>query len=279
MKRILRIGGLLVAIAAPALGTQVINFHNSYNYAYGFFGGPNPGPPLYGSLVYSGQGAYSDPGHNVWNGFGGGFNPTTGGYSPGANGHTTDPSRQPTGGIRFADGSSSSISLTVNYAFDNGGLYNTGSGFQGTASLVLGQAAVVNGSPTATGSFTLHNVPTGTYLLYLYGANNNNDRGAAFSVDSGLALGGVNTALNDNTGANNTSGAHFTYGANYVVWTGVTPNGSGDISGTWSAVTNPFSGNSNEGDFNGLQLVLVPEPSMAALLGLGAGLMFFRRRR
>ena len=107
------IGITLTGLAAHA---QVINYHNAYNYAYGFNGGPDPGAPLYGSLVYVGQGAYSDPGHNVWNGFGGGFNPTSNGYSPGDAGHTTGTYPQ-----YYSDGSAAPITLTVNYGFDNGG--------------------------------------------------------------------------------------------------------------------------------------------------------------
>jgi hypothetical protein len=69
-------------------------------------------------------------------------------------------------------------------------------------------------------------------------------------------------------------------GTTYVEFTNVTPNGNGDITINWGAVNNPFSGNTGEGDFNGLQLVTVPEPSSIALIGLGiAGAFFLRRRK
>src|SRR4051794_34414795 len=102
MKRVLKIAGVLIAIAAPAAQAQVMNFHNAYQFAnYDL----DQSFPLYGSMIYSGQGAYSDPGNNVWNGFGGGFPAfPNSGYSPSANGYTTQASRQPTGSLRYSDG-------------------------------------------------------------------------------------------------------------------------------------------------------------------------------
>jgi len=59
MKRSLLIAsGLMVASGAFA---QVINFHAA-SQGYAFYGGYN--------VLYYGQGAASDPGNNVWNGFG-----------------------------------------------------------------------------------------------------------------------------------------------------------------------------------------------------------------
>ena len=276
-----------IAFAGIAAQAQVINFHNAYNYAYGFGGGPDPGAPLYGSLVYSGQGVYSDPGHNVWNGFGGGFAPTSGGYSPGDFGHTTQASRQPTGTIRYSDGSASSITLTVNYGFDNGGLTGAATGvggtpIQGTPNLVLGLEAGVNGGSPGIGTagaplgqFILHNVPSGLYTMYLYGQNFDASRGALFSLattNGGTFAGGINGTIN-----NGTQNA-FIQGVNYVIVNGVTPDGSGNITGFFAP--NPADQLTGEGSFNGLQLILVPEPSALAFLGLGmAGLLIFRRRK
>jgi hypothetical protein len=277
MKRILRIGGFLVAIAAPAVQAQVINFHNGYQYANGFGGGP----PLYGSVPYSGQGAYADPGNNVWNAFGGGFVPTSGGFSPGDNGHTIDPTRQPSGTIRNSDGSLSGVNLTVLYGFDNGGLNGTGATFQGTPNYILGQQAGVNsGSPgvgtsgAPMGSFSLSGVASGTYDLYLYGANFDGDRGALFSLagaNGGVFQGGINGTINN--GNNGT----FVLGANYVIVHGVVADGTGHINGSWTP--NPASTLTGEGCFNGLQLIAVPEPSAMALFGLGMGSFLFIRRR
>lgn len=273
------IGITLTGLAAHA---QVINYHNAYNYAYGFNGGPDPGAPLYGSLVYVGQGAYSDPGHNVWNGFGGGFNPTSNGYSPGDAGHTTGTYPQ-----YYSDGSAAPITLTVNYGFDNGGLNGaaTGAGgtpIQGTPNLILGQEAGVNGSSPGIGTsgaplgeFILHNVPTGIYTMYLYGQNFDANRGALFSLagaNGGTFAGGIDGTIND--GTKNA----FTLGVNYVIVNGVTPDGSGNITGFFAP--NPADTLTGEGSFNGLQLIPVPEPSALAFLGLGmAGLLIFRRRK
>jgi hypothetical protein len=141
---------------------------------------------------------------------------------------------------------------------------NSGSPGVGTASNPLG-------------GFILHNVTAGTYNLFLYGQNYDATRGAAFSLaaaNGGTAVGGITSTLN--TGNRNS----FVLGDNYVEFLGVTPDANGNISGLWGAVSNPLSGLSGEGDFNGLQLVTVPEPGAIALLGLGlTGLFFVRRRK
>ncbi len=283
MKRslLLKFGILTAAmVAAAATQAQVVNFHNAYNYANdpGDF---SSGPPLYGSLVYSGQGALSDPGNNIWNGFGGGFNPTSNGFSPGNSTpapHTTDPTRQPGGAILTSSGSLTPITLTVNYGGDNGGLHNTGTTFQGTPAFILGQAAIVNGS-NPNGSAILNNVASGTYNIFLYGENFDATRGAAFSLaaaNGGTFLNGISTTLN--TGQK----ASFVDGDNFVEVLGVHPDVNGQITIDFGAVNNPISGLSGEGDFNGLQLQVAaaPEPGTLAMLGLGiAGIFALRRRK
>src|SRR5882672_8048740 len=64
MKRstVIRLLASLGMLAGAAAHAQVINFHNASQ-------GTIPG---YNQL-YFGQGAYSDPGNNVWNGFGAGI--------------------------------------------------------------------------------------------------------------------------------------------------------------------------------------------------------------
>jgi hypothetical protein len=255
MKRIVRIGGLLVAFGAPVAHSQVINFHYGHNYA--------AGAPGYADIIYSGQGAYSDPGNNLWNGFGPGYTANTGPN------FTSSGAATP---VTFSLGSGTSA---------NGGIWLSGNGTsnpnQGTPFFLLGYASLVNsanpGQGTAgapMGTFSLGGVPAGTYSLYLYGANYDADRGAVFSLSSGTAHNGINGS--DNNGNNNAFGE----GINFVRFDNVVPN-AGIITGSW--IPNPNSTLLGEGNFNGLQLVLVPEPGGLALLALGAaGLIFLRRR-
>jgi hypothetical protein len=291
-------GGALVA-TAPSASAQVVNFHNA-NQGYGYYGG-------YNRLMY-GQGAAVDPGNNVWNGFGkyggpgstdfyGSGNPDSGHGSvpnglPGNpyawhNGTTASganlfsPTNSGAGNVGNATsaGTISPVTLSLTYGGDNGlnnGLAGTVS--QGTPAQILGEAAL---TPNATtpGTFTLSNVPAGTYNLFLYGANYDGDRGAVFTVSSGSPVGGFTATMNPGGGPLNS----FILGGDYVEFTGVTPDGSGNITGTWGAVTNTITGQSGEGDFNGLQLQAapVPEPSslLFCLVGGAAGLARIVRRR
>jgi hypothetical protein len=293
-------GGALIA-TAPAAPAQTVNFHNA-NQGYGYYSG-------YNRLMY-GQGAAVDPGNNVWNGFGqyGGPGSTDfyGTGNPNSN-HGAVPANLPGNpyawhsgttasgtnlfsptnsgaanvGNAKSDGTLTPVTISLTYGGDNGlnvpGLAGTVS--QGTPGQILGEAALTpNG--TTPGTFTLSNVPAGTYNLFLYGANYDGTRGAAFTVSSGTALGGLTSAINPGGGPLNS----FILGGDYVEFTGVTPDGSGNITGTWSAVSNPISGLSGEGDFNGLQLQAVapvPEPSslVLCLVGGAAGVTRIIRRR
>jgi len=293
-------GGALFATATPA-SAQTVNFHNA-NQGYSHYNG-------YNRLMY-GQGAAADPGNNVWNGFGNFTNPSyagpgnTGFYGPGNpdSAHGSTPSNLPgnpyawwTGhttsgsnlfshanpgatnvGNATSAGTHTPVTLSLTYNGDNGS--QTGV-TQGTPSAILSVAAL---TPNATtpGTFTLSNVPAGTYNLFLYGANYDGDRGAVFTVSSGSPVGGFTATMNPGGGPLNS----FILGGDYVEFTGVTPDGSGNITGTWGAVSNPITGFSGEGDFNGLQLqfVPVPEPSSLAFClvgGVGGLMQIIRRRR
>lgn len=285
-------------VAGSVTQAQVISFHNA-NQGYSHYGG-------YNVLMY-GQGVASDPGNNVWNGFGkyggpgstdfyGAGNPDSGhGSVPNGNPgqpyawHSgtsasgpnlfspTSPSAPNTGNATSA-GTISPVTLSLSYGGDNGA---DGGITQGQPSWVLSHAALVSG--LTLGTFALHNVPAGKYDLFLYGANFDGTRGASFgiTIGGGTAVGGITTTINPNAAPTGSALNAFVLGQTYVEFTGVIPDGSGDISGTWGAVSNPNSGLSGEGDFNGLQLVMeVPEPGTLSLIGLGmAGLFAIRRRK
>ncbi len=294
MKRSLLIAcGLLPSLAhAFNSAPTVVSFHDA-NQNYSHYGGYN--------VLYYGQGAFADPGNNVWNGFGKYGGPGSTAFFGTGNtdsGHGTVPNGVPGNPYAWHNGTTASganlfsptnpsqanvgnatsagahtpVTLAMTYGFDNGA---DGGAAQGTPAWMLNHAAVVNGA-SPTGTFTLQNVPAGTYSVFLYGANFDNTRGASFTLSSGTALGGITQSIN--TGVAGPANA-FVLGQTYVEFDGVTPDGSGNISGTWGAVNNPNSGLSGEGDLNGIQLVSVPEPSTMALFGLGVASLFALRRR
>ena len=269
-------------LASGALG-QVVNFHDAANDQLSF-------PGVGYEELFAGQGAYSDPGNDIWNGFGqyAGYGSTyfysgssgTGGPFPQQAGNPGNPyanyggtistgsslfvfSGSPTTcGNATSGGQFTPITLKVGgYAGDNG-IGNIGAFFvpNGTASFLLGEAAVANGA-TPNEVFTLQNVPAGTYGLYLYAANEGNNRGTAFSVNTGTAHNGIAATLN---GQNGSPAAAFVEGQNFVIFENVTPDGSGNITITASPNSQDGVGNSNlagETDVNGFQLIFNPPPT------------------
>jgi hypothetical protein len=232
--------------------TFAINFMDAANAAYTADNGNT-----WTNVVFQGLGAYpDDPANTNWNGFG--MFPN--GYSPSFD--STVPPQV------ASDGTLTPITLTLTYVGDNGALgygpgYDGPNTGQGEPSLILGQAAIVNGS-TPTGGINLSNVPPGTYMLYLFGANYDGTRGASFSFASGSALGGTNATANPYTDGGSGPLNSFIYGQDYVIFTNVVPDANGAIIGTWGEVNN--NGNSGEGDFNGLQLIRVSGPPVSAPL-------------
>jgi hypothetical protein len=185
-----------------------------------------------GAANYSGQGAYSDPGHNYWN--------------PIVGGGTTGP------GNRLSDGTTvSPITLTS----ELGGTYGT-QGTQGTAA-ALQQPYEYNN--TALQTDTLNSVPAGTYDLYLYGINNTGTRGTLFTVSSS-----VMPPLSQSTVNTPASLTTFVLGADYVVFTNVVAGADGTITFTWVGNPNVLLSGNNEGDLNAIQLVHVSTNTGAA---------------
>lgn len=247
----------LGVLAATSIHAQVVNLNDYDNFASQYnFNQFNP---------YVGPGAY--PGttaNDFWNGFGlesSGINPYP------ASGLLSDSTGTPTG-----------MSYSINYDSNNGGLTFGGS-YQGTPGFLFGEAALVSG--TDVGTLTLHNVPGQSYDLYLYGANFDGSRGAQFTVNSGTPVGGLTATTNPNFGGGNGPLTSFVLGGDYVEFTGVTADGSGNITITWAQNLLDNQGG-GEGDFNGMSLVTVsvPEPCTLALAGLGlSGLLLARRRK
>jgi fibronectin-binding autotransporter adhesin len=273
--------GLLVPAAAHA--QLVVNFgESSQGYSVYTSNGD------YNALYY-GQGAYSDSGNNVWNGFGryGGPGSTAfyGGGRPDSNvGSTKMPAGNPGNPYAFTNGNGTASGTNL-FSPTNSGASNVGNAYsngtlspvtltvstitgengagnmtnQGTPGFLLATADLVQGS--TLGTFTLGSVPAGTYDLYLYGANYDGTRGAAFNLTSqsgaASAAGGFTTTTNPNANPNGPL-TSFVLGQDYVEYLNVSPTAAGVIAGTWGAVSNPISGLSGEGDFNGLQLVEVP---------------------
>jgi hypothetical protein len=279
-------------LASGAMG-QVVNFHDCNNGQLSF-------PGVGYSELFAGQGAYADPGNNIWNGFGqfGSAYQSTAVYSSDAS-NPSGPWPQPAGNpgnpyawyngtsstgpalFDFATGSATAsgnaassgqwtpitLSIPSNYSSDNG-IGNLGSFYvpNGTPQFLLGEAAINNGS-TPNIVFVLQNVPPGTYGLYLYGANEGNGRGTAFALDSangGNPHNGITATLNANNGA---PASAFVEGQDFVIFENVSPDSSGDI--TITASPNPADGvgnsdGSGETDVNGFQLIFNPLPTAVA---------------
>ncbi len=198
-----------------------------------------------GNVNYSGQGAYSDSGHNYWNAV-----VTTSPYTT-------------SGGLSSDGVTAISITLTAPYRAGGGGIYTGDTqGANGTPSGLF--APFEDNKSSTFNTNTLNNVPSGTYNLYLYGNNGgltDSDRGTTFTVwtaaTSPTSLSTVNLQADYNT---------FVKGVNYVEFTNLTLTSTGTINIKWTgntAATNLINPQT-EGMFNGLQLVTVSAASTLA---------------
>jgi hypothetical protein len=157
---------------------------------------------------------------------------------------------------------------------------NTTTGAASGVSLTFGTGAVAHGisnaepldiyksafaiKPNTSATVNLSGLVAGTIVdLYLYSGGYTTAEGATFNFGTG-AFTATNTVSQDTT---------YTLNNNYVKIAGLVADGSGNITGTWTAATP-----GNYSTFNGAQIAVVPEPSAALLGGLGM-LALLRRRR
>ena len=126
------------------------------------------------------------------------------------------------------------------------GNFNPGQGAQGTPGGLEAPYAYAGGNAVVTEA--LNNVPVGTYNLFLYGKNYPYaDRGTAFSVSVGATSYGTQSTVCSSTSV-------FTEGNDYVEFTNIVIGaGGGTITFTYASGAH----GGGEGDFNGLQLVMV----------------------
>ncbi len=207
-------------------------------------GGANDG-------LYVGQGAYSDPGNNYWNN----LQVTSGGTSSAT-----------WSAVKDSTGTATAVNVAANSVIG-------GDGGGGEVPFALLGDFIASPSSTATSTLVISGLPASTsgYQLYLYGVADYPPTyiGCKFTV---------NSSVQSTTGTSNNG---FQLGINYVVYSNVTTDGSGNITVTFQ------SGNGvNDGYFNGFQLVspsgTIPEPGTLALLATGlAGLLCYawRKRR
>lgn len=190
---------------------------------------------------FSGQGAFADPGHDFWND----VTSTTGGS-----------------GFLASDGVTST-GLSISVSGSNG--IGTGGSAPFADLLLFDYLFVTSPSPV---SFTISGLTAGqSYQFYFYsqaGGSGATNRAAIFTLN------GASQSLTGNL-----AGA-FVQGTNFVLFQ-ATPGGT-SLSGTFAR---DIANGSGEAEFNGLQIVAVPEPSTFALLACALGLagaLRFRRR-
>jgi hypothetical protein len=136
---------------------------------------------------------------------------------------------------------------------------------------------ILKSNGTFTSTYVFHNVPAGQYNLVAYTMENGT--GGIYDATVGSttfrqeAQNGpdFNGTLVQGTNTDTTTTTPPV--ANYVEFTNVSPNGTGDLTFSYNHVT----GSDGVG-IAGLQLQSAPEPATVGLLGLGALGLLARRR-
>lgn len=203
-----------------------------------------------GTKIYSGVGAYAGDSGTYWNDASG-----NGTYS----------------NLKASDGTTLTT-ITIQKSTGQG--VSNGSTGTGTIGLFSGSNNYGNGTGYA---FTIGGLnTTKTYDIYLYGYQHSSTYRTLFHIDNG-------SPENQQTGGNGGAANTFIEGdvvsnatvldSNYVLFAGVAPNGSGQITGTWGTA-------SGYGILNGFQIVeVIPEPSSGLMMIAGTMLLGLRRRR
>lgn len=161
----------------------------------------------------------------------------------------------------YALNTTTGASSGVNLAFAGGRVH----GDANSANLDVFESGFFLDSGDTSATITFSGFTAGTKVdLYLYAAAGHTaGEGATFN------FGSVQSTTDTNDGI--TYETAYQLGVNYVKYSNLVADGSGNITGTWSK---PGS----YSVFNGAQIAVVPEPSAALLGGLGM-LALLRRRR
>jgi hypothetical protein len=202
--------------------------------------------------IYSGVAAAPDSG-TTWNAF-----------RPGPEAGAPLVGSATSGALVTSTGAASSVTVTLG----NFRVYEANENVAGLANPLMTdfvyQQTLGPGGPNST--FSINNLdPLSSYDIYFYGQN-----GGYANTATVFAIGATSLTATNATNAVTT----FTAGVNYVKFTGIAPNGTGVISGTFNDAAA-----ANNAAFTGLQIVQVPEASTVTLAGLASGLLLVRRRR
>jgi hypothetical protein len=201
--------------------------------------------------------------------FGGSSNPTyTGAAVIGSSGDIWNQASGTPTNLSLLDSGGNNTSVTFTNSNGFAITDNYGFGFSGTqyANLMQGYLVLLNPSVFTIGGLN----PSNSYDLYIYSQGDSGSSGRRLKVTVGGTVFG--------TTATNANASTFILGQNYLKLSGLTPNSSGNIVGTWEKLA-------GEGNVNGFQLTeasgnaAVPEPASIVIFGLGALGMAYRTRR
>lgn len=216
---------------------------------------------------FVGQGAYNDPGNNIWNPIGG-------------SGVTT--------GLALSSATNQTfVTATAIYGFPNSGI-GVGAQANGDPSWLLSTEYAVNsGSPgigtsgAPTGQVTINGLPQGTYKVYLYGQNYDGDRGSIFSfaaTNGGVADQGMDaTDPSSQSGFSGSDSTTFVEGQTYVFFTNVVTDATGAIRLFYVYNNRDPLLLTGEAPFDGVQVVatsiVTPPTTMAVQLSGGRAIV------